>query len=122
MNNIQAQIAENQRVRGHQLLTQELRKKLPKLYSCEGQGLKALAQVKFFTPDSNWSWYASEFDGEDVFFGLVAGHCLELGYFSLSELELLRGPLKLPVERDFYFKPTSLEELKVDHIRRGWVG
>ena len=32
-----------------------------------------MAQVKFFTPDSNLTWYASEFDGEDIFFGLVSG-------------------------------------------------
>ena len=24
-------------------------------------------QVKFFTPDNNWTWYASKFDGEDIF-------------------------------------------------------
>jgi hypothetical protein len=35
--------------------------------------------VKYFTPDSNWTWYASEFDGEDTFFGPVAGFEVELG-------------------------------------------
>ena len=63
---------------------------LPELYSGEEKGLEAQAQVKFFTPDSNWTWYASEFDGEDIFFGLVAG--FEPGYFSLSELQSVRGP------------------------------
>jgi hypothetical protein len=29
-------------------------------------GLDGLAQVKFFTHDSDWTWYASEFDGEDI--------------------------------------------------------
>ncbi len=77
---------------GHQkLLTQEIRKKLPRLYGCEDQGFDAKALVKFFTPDSNWTWYASEFDGEDVFYGLVVGHEIELGYFSLSELEKAKG-------------------------------
>jgi len=36
------------------------------LYSGEELGLDALAQVKFFTPDSSWTWYASEFDEEDI--------------------------------------------------------
>lgn len=49
--------------------------------------MDALAQVKFFTPDSNWTWYASEFDGQDIFFGLVAGQEMELGYFSPAELK-----------------------------------
>jgi len=96
-------------------LTEELRKKLPKLYECEDQGLEALAQVKFFTPDSNWTWYASEFDGKDIFFGLVSGFEVELGYFSLSELQSVRGPLGLPVERDLCFVPKTLQELIEKH-------
>lgn len=97
------------------LLTEELRKKLPKLYECEYQGLNALAQVKFFTPDSSWTWYASEFDGEDIFFGLVSGLEVELGYFSLSELQSVRGPLGLPIERDLYYIPKTLKELMDQH-------
>ncbi len=93
------------------LLTKEAREKLPKLGSQEEKGLDALARVKFFMPDSYWTWYASEFDGEDLFFGLVAGHEAELGYFSFSELEGIRGDLGLPVERDLYFRPTSLRDL-----------
>jgi hypothetical protein len=34
--------------------------------SGEELGLDAHAQVKFFTPDSGWTWYASEFDGNDI--------------------------------------------------------
>ena len=30
-------------------------------------GLDTLAQVKFFTPWSNWTWYASEYDEKDIF-------------------------------------------------------
>ena len=65
---------------GNNLLDQESREKLPPLYSGEEQGLDALAQVKFFTPTSNWTWYASEFNGDDVFFGLVIGFVIEFGY------------------------------------------
>ena len=104
-----------------ELLDQETRARLPKLYSGEQLGLEAKAQVKFFTPDSSWTWYASEFDGEDIFFGLVAGQEIELGYFSLSELQEARGPRGLPIERDLYFKPKSLKELKELH-ERGLTG
>ncbi len=97
------------------LLTDELKEKLPKLYENERKGLEALAQVKFFTPDSNWTWYASEYDGQDIFFGLVAGLEIELGYFSLSELEQIRGALGLPVERDRHFEPKTLKELREQH-------
>ena len=99
------------------LLPKEIRDQLPKLHSGEQEGLEAKALVKFFTPDSNWTWYASEFDGMDRFFGLVDGFELELGYFSLSELEEAKGPLELPVERDLHFQPTSLRELMEAHER-----
>ena len=102
---------------GENLLDDESKEKLPPLYSNEEQGLDALAQVKFFTPDSSWSWFASEFNGDDVFFGLVVGLEIELGYFSLSELKSVKGPLGLPIERDLHFDPKSLRELRDQHRR-----
>ena len=55
------------------LLPKEIKEQLPQLYANEELGLMAQALVKFFTPDAQWTWYASEFDGEDIFFGLVIG-------------------------------------------------
>lgn len=112
-----------------QLLDAESRAKLPPLYSNETLGLAALAQVKFFTPDSNWTWYASEgsaidadgyFDTDKekvdfLFFGLVIGFEIEFGYFSLSELTATHGPLGLPIERDHSFTPKALQDLKTQH-------
>lgn len=103
------------------LLDEKSRERLPELYSQEEEGLEALAQVKFFAPWSHWTWYASEFDGEDIFFGLVAGDFVELGYFSVSELEEVQGPMGLRIERDRYFEAKSLRELKQLH-ERGEVG
>lgn len=94
------------------LLTQEIRKILPKLYEQDGKGGDAIAYVKLFAPDSNpWTWYITEFDGEDMFFGLVHGFEKELGYFSLKELQSVKGPLGLPIERDLYWKPKTLREI-----------
>ena len=100
---------------GEYLLDEDNRAKLPPLRSGEELGLEALAQVKFFTPDSDWTWYASEFDGEDIFFGLVSGFDLELGYFSLAELKEAKGPLGLSIERDIHFAPKKLGELLEGH-------
>lgn len=102
---------------GLQLMTDEIRARLPELGANEKLGLEALGQVKYFTPDSNWTWYASEFDGEDLFFGLVIGFEIELGYFSLSELQEVRGPLGLQIERDLYYEPQSLHDLREHHRR-----
>jgi hypothetical protein len=103
--------AANNKIRGMNLLTEEIRKKLPPLNSQDGKAGKAIAYVRFFSPSSNWTFYATEFDGEDTFFGLVEGLEKELGYFSLSELESARGPTGLPIERDLYWQPKTLEEI-----------
>ncbi len=92
------------------LLTKENKESLPALYANE-EVADPVAVVKFFTPDANWTWYATEFDGEDTFFGLVDGFEKELGYFSLKELKTIKGAFGLPVERDMHFKPTPLSEL-----------
>ncbi len=99
-----------------QLLTQELRDKLPALGATEKVD-DPIAVVKFFTPDSGWTWFVTEFDGEDTFFGAVSGAEFELGYFSLSELQELRGPFGLAVERDLYFKPTPLSQIRKEYVR-----
>lgn len=110
----------NDKIRGMKLLPKEIREILPPLYDQDGKGGKAVVYVKYFTPSSSWSWFATEGspikddDSTEVdfqFFGLVEGHCKELGYFNLSELEEVRGPMGLPIERDLYFKPKTLEEI-----------
>jgi len=116
----------NDRIRGMKLLPKEIREQLPPLYSQDGKGGKAVVYVKYFTPSSSWTWLATE--GEPVldesqnevdfkFFGLVFGHEREFGYFLLSELEEVRGPLGLPIERDLYFKPKTLEEIAPEMFR-----
>jgi len=95
-----------------QLLTKEIIKKLPAMRETEGQGKEAVAQVKFFTPDSNWTWYGVEYDADQrLFYGLVEGFDKELGYFSLDELEEIKGPMGLKIERDRSFSPTPLMNL-----------
>ncbi len=64
--------------------------------------------VKLFTPDAGATWLLCESDPEDE--TRLHGLCdlgqgfPELGWVSLVELEALRRPLRLPVERDLYFK------------------
>ena len=116
------------------LLTKEIVSKLPALYSQENVKDPVIV-LKLFCPWSNWTWYATEgsyvcgecgscdcMDPEHartpkdmMFFGLVKGHEEELGYFSLGELEGIRGPVGLKVERDLYWKPKPLSEVKTDN-------
>ena len=103
------------------LLTQEIKKKLPKLYEQEDKGGDAIVYLKMFTPDSSFTFFATEGspEGDDfIFFGLVDGHEKELGYFSLKELESVRGPMGLPIERDLYWQPKALREIAPDMFKR----
>jgi hypothetical protein len=63
--------------------------------------------IKLFTPDAQATWLLSEFDPiEELFFGLCdlgVGYP-ELGYVALVELQSVRGPLGLPVERDRHWQ------------------
>ena len=94
------------------LMTKAIENVIPALYEQDGLGDDAIVHAKFFTPDGNWTWYATEYDPETrMFFGLVDGFDKELGYFSLDELESVRGSLGLPIERDAWFQPTKLSEV-----------
>jgi hypothetical protein len=93
------------------LITKALRKKLPTFRATENDP-DPMVLCKFFYPDFSWTWYGIEFDGKDIFFGFVDGDFPELGYFSLSELMSNRGKLGCPIERDRWFKPCRLSELR----------
>lgn len=102
-------------IRRHKLVTQEIRKKIPKLYATEKIPTEEkIAVVKFFSPYNGWRWYGVEFDGTDTFFGLVEGWETEWGYFSLSELAAaaIAGNTVPAVERDLSFEPTPIGEIK----------
>ena len=43
-----------------ELLTNEIRRRLPALYATEHER-DPVAQVKFFSPWLNWTWYVTEF-------------------------------------------------------------
>jgi hypothetical protein len=92
----------------------ELRETIPKLYTADGDP-DPTVWAKLFTPDSIWTWYVLEWDGNDLCFGFVVGHEQELGYFSLDEIGGVRGGLGLPVERDLYFEPCPLSKVRERH-------
>lgn len=94
------------------LLTKEILKKVPKLYAQDGKGMEAVAYAKFFDPCGSWTWYMTEYDPETgEAFGLVKGFEDELGYFSIPELETVKGKLGLGIERDRWFQSKKLSEI-----------
>ena len=95
------------------LIPQDIFNKIPNLYETENQEEK-ICYVKLFLPNSNWTWYIIEIDKQDknTCFGFVDGLEQELGYFTIKELENLRGQFGLKVELDVSFKPTKLSKIK----------
>ena len=98
------------------LITQALKKSIPAIYATEAIPLNdKIAVAKFFNPCGAGTWYVIEGqleeDGDFLCFGLVDLHETEFGYFSVRELESIRLPFGLTIERDMYFTPKAIGEI-----------
>jgi hypothetical protein len=78
--------------------------------------------VTHFTPDAGATWLLTELDLEDD--DLALGLCdlrlgePELGYIRVSELQALRGPLRLYVERGLHFTASRPISVYFEEARR----
>ena len=95
------------------LITKEIEKKFEKfpLYSQDGKGLNAEVLVKFFNPTGVGTWYITEAnkleDGDYEMFGycyLGDDENAEFGNVLLSDLEDIKLPYGLKIERDMYLE------------------
>ena len=101
------------------LITKEIEKRLENypLYSQDGKGEDATIVCKFFSPINAWTWYVLEaerkYDGDYEFYGIVINGNgeKEYGYFMKSELESVRLPFGLRIERDLYFSPQKVGDV-----------
>ena len=97
------------------LLTKELEKRFAQVGSQENNE-DPIVVAKFFNPAGIGDWFATEYDPENrIFFGYVSlfnDHNNEWGYFSLDELESVKGPLGLGIERDMYCGEKTINEWK----------
>mgnify|MGYP001440537658 FL=1 len=97
------------------LLTKEILKRFEEVGSQENKP-DPLVICKFFNPTGAGTWYATEYNPKTKeFFGWVSifnDWNDELGYFSLEELESIKGPFGLGIERDLHFSERPLSEVK----------
>ena len=99
------------------LLTQDVRKRLPPLRSQE-QNPDPMVPVKFFDPTGAATWWIIEGEDEDddfLMFGFVnLGdlNCAELGNVSMNELQSFKGRFGIGIERDLYWMPVPLSEVR----------
>lgn len=104
----------HQGLRRHKLLPADARAALPPLGAQDGAGLDATVHVKFFSPLGRYTFYVTEFDGEDILYGYVLSplgdDCDEWGEASFREIAeaFVRG---IPaIERDCYWTPCKMRE------------
>lgn len=102
-----------QGLRRHKLMTAEIRRALPALGATDGQGIDAVALVKFFCPWTGDVYYVTEFDGEDVIYSYMvcpSGRS-EWGYQSLSALAVQMVLSGVPaIERDCHWAPRLVSD------------
>ena len=68
--------------------------------------------AKFFNPMGSWTWYLMNLDkDEDYAWGIVDGNAVEMGSFSMKELQDIQLPFGLGIERDKFFEPMPASEL-----------
>lgn len=78
-----------------------------------------IVHARFFLPNGGLTWWVIEGQIEGTnysFYGVVDAAEIKLDYFTLDDLEKLRGPSRSEVTRDNDFKPTlisQIDELKV---------
>lgn len=97
------------------LLTKELLNQFEKQPVDGGDNVKIIC--KFFNPSGGQTWYAIEYNPQEkMFFGfadLGFKDMEEFGYFGLEELESIKcPPFGLGIERDLYFEPMTVKQLK----------
>jgi hypothetical protein len=98
----------------YQLITPVLKSRFEELGS-QNNTDNPIIVAKYFNPMGSATWYAIEYIPEqEVCYGYVTGMAYdEFGYFSIQELQAIRLPLGLKIERDLYFEETSFKDLNL---------
>lgn len=77
--------------------------------------------VKLFNPCGAGTWLLTELDSDDpdIAFGLcdLGMDCAELGSVGISELESVRGPFGIGIERDLHWTP---KQTLLGYARAAW--
>ena len=89
------------------LLTKEITKKATEQFD-KGSDMNQMIVAKYFDKSGDWQWFLMNMEDEDYCWGIVKGFAVEMGSFSLTELEEVYGRR---LERDLYFKSVKAKDL-----------
>ena len=102
------------------LLTKQLEKRFKAIGSQENN-LDPIVVAKFFNPVGIGTWYATEYNPtERIFFGyasLFGDSNDEWGYFSLDELQEVKGKFGLGIERDLYCGEKPISQFNIPSLK-----
>lgn len=92
------------------LITEQLKKEIPSLWSQEWLGKDAICYAHYFY--WWWDWYVLEYDWDDELFGIVIWEDTEYWPFYLSEFENInKKNWYSMIERDSYWKKCKVWEI-----------
>tara|TARA_Y100000310_G_scaffold190819_1_gene190803 strand:- start:393 stop:698 length:306 start_codon:yes stop_codon:yes gene_type:complete len=93
------------------LMTKEIKEKATEQFD-KGSDMEQMVVAKFFDPMGSWRWFLMNMDKDgDYCWGIVDGYAVEMGSFSMRELQSIQLPLGLGIERDKFFEPVKASEL-----------
>ena len=96
-----------------ELLTEEIIERFKEypLYSQDGKGMDSVVLVKYFNPCGVGEWYITEAELQEDGDWLLFGYChifeWEWGHVMLSDLQDLKLPFGLTIERDLYMRKDA---------------
>lgn len=94
------------------LLTKRIRDKLISNHQKQDGTKKFKAELKLFNPTGMGTWYISELDPEtNIAFGLCDLLEPEMGYVSIDELQEMKLPYGLGIERDLHYIPKEFSDI-----------
>ena len=94
------------------LLTKKITEQAQKQYKKSNNIDDQMIVAKFFNPWGDWTWYLMNLhEDKDYAWGIVDGFAVEMGSFSMSELQSTKLPLGLGIERDILFQPIQARQL-----------
>ncbi len=94
-----------------ELLTQDDKKQLPRFETTQGS-LDPIVHVLFQMPMLDWTWYVIECNGKNEVFALEERERAKWGFYNLEELQELRGPFGLRVQRAQRYRSMPLSKAR----------
>ena len=84
--------------------TKKIEEKAIKQYKLGSDLEKQNVVAKFFNPTGDGTWYLMNMKDRNYAWGIVNWVGLEIGSFSINELEEVKLPFGMGIERDLYFE------------------